>query len=135
MKTGIMHTGDVRKHSFTVQEEDIASFFGNVVHEVCATYTLAREIEYASRLFVLELKEAHEEGIGTELTIAHLSPAFPGELVTIVATLQKLTHEDVVCSYEAFAGERLVARGQTGQKVFPREKIRKHFQRIRGEDQ
>lgn len=118
-----------------VSEDDLAAFHGTVVHPVCGTFTLAREIEYASRLFVLDLKENDEEGIGTELSITHLGPAFPGEKVSIVATLEKLTEEDVICSYTAKVGERLVARGTTGQKVFLKEKIKRHFLRISDNDQ
>ncbi len=135
MKTHLCNVSDIREHSFVVASEDVAAFQGKVVHPVCATFTLAREIEYASRIFVLEMKEDNEEGIGTELSITHLGPAFPGEEVSIVATLDQLTHEDVICSFVARVGERLVARGTTGQKVFLKEKIKRHFSRISAGDQ
>ncbi len=134
MKDGLIAVGETRQHTFVVRPEDVASFQGETVHDVCATYTLAREIEYASRLFVLELKEEQEEGIGTELTVRHISPAFPGETVTIVATLDTLTDRDVICSYVARVGDRVVARGTTGQKVLPRERIRALFEHTRKGD-
>ena len=40
-----------------------------LVHTVLSTFALGRELEWAARLFVLEMKSVDEEGIGTELFI------------------------------------------------------------------
>ena len=50
-------------------------FSGKVVHPVCATFALARDIEWTTRQFVLQMRDDDEEGIGTMLTIDHRSPA------------------------------------------------------------
>jgi fluoroacetyl-CoA thioesterase len=74
----IFKPGDKKRLAYRVKREDVAAFQGEVVHPVCSTFTLAREVEWATRQFVLEMREPHEEGIGTQLVIDHKSPAFVG---------------------------------------------------------
>ena len=81
----IFKPGDKKQTRYRVQETDVASFLGEVVHPVCATYTLAMEIEWATRQFVLEMSEEDEDGIGTSLTIDHRSPAFVGDEIVFTA--------------------------------------------------
>ena len=108
----------------------MASFQGKVVHPVCATFTLAREIEWATRQFVLEMRDDDEEGIGTSLTIDHRGPAFVGEEIVFTAWVDEIKDYELTCTYEAKVGERLVATGKTGQKILKREKIARLFTKI-----
>lgn len=116
--------GNIREHSYTVKAEDVAAFESGTVHEVCSTFALGREMEWASRLFVLEMREAHEEGIGTHLEIEHLSPALVGDHLRITAEVESLQGNELLCTIQVStkAGRR-VARGRTGQKIIDREKI------------
>ncbi|MGB3179886.1 MAG: hotdog domain-containing protein [Cyclobacteriaceae bacterium] len=123
--------GDTKTYRHVVSDHDTAAFHGRQVHPVCATFALARDIEWASRLFVLEMKEEGEEGIGTMLTVNHSSPAFVGEEVVITATVESQEGNSLVCTYEAKVGERTVATGRTGQKVLPKNKIDALFNKIR----
>ena len=75
----IFKEGDQKVYTKTVTDSDQATFHGEVLHKVCSTFALARDFEWASRLFFLEMKEADEEGVGTFLSIDHKSPAFVGE--------------------------------------------------------
>ncbi|GIV37792.1 MAG: hypothetical protein KatS3mg032_2171 [Cyclobacteriaceae bacterium] len=50
MKTNVQ-PGDVQEYRFTVQPDDVACFNDEVVHPVCSTFTLAREIEWTTRQF------------------------------------------------------------------------------------
>ncbi|MBM3936672.1 MAG: hypothetical protein FJ343_05935 [Sphingomonadales bacterium] len=120
--------GDRLKTSFVVQPEDWASFHGQTVHEVCSTYAMAREAEWVCRQFVLQMREAHEEGIGHGLTIQHRSPALVGQVVGLEATLVAVEGVAVECSWEARVGERLVAYGTCSQTVWPRDKVSAHWQ-------
>ncbi|NNF22173.1 MAG: hypothetical protein HKN67_09535, partial [Saprospiraceae bacterium] len=79
--------GDKRIHSFKVTQDHYPSFQGKIVHKVCSTFVLAREIEWSTRLFVIDMLEESEEGIGTMLKIDHISPAFKGEKVNIESIL------------------------------------------------
>lgn len=123
----IFKQGDSKQTTYHVKEEDVASFQGKVVHSVCATFTLAREIEWATRQFVLEMRDDDEEGIGTSITIDHRGPAFVGEEIIFTAWVYSILGHELICSYEARVGDRLIAVGKTGQKILKREKIQRLF--------
>jgi fluoroacetyl-CoA thioesterase len=125
----IFKTGDQKETRYLVQESDVASFNGEVVHNVCATFTLAREIEWATRQFVLDMREADEEGIGTSLTIDHHGPAFVGDEIIFIAWVEVINGHELICGYEAKVNNRLIASGKTGQKILKRDKIAKIFTR------
>jgi len=122
--------GDHKKHSFKVKAEDAAHFNEQAVHDVCATFTLAREIEWATRLFVLDMLEEGEEGIGTHLNIQHLSPALLGEIIEIEAIFAGFKEREIICDYMAKVGERLIAKGTTGQKILQKKKLDKIFDQL-----
>lgn len=123
--------GEKRIHHFTVTAHDTAQFAGKEVHPVCSTFVLAREAEWSGRLFVLDICTPEEEGIGSSLTINHISPALVGETITITATVIYFMAGELRCEYEAKVGERLVAKGQTGQHILPKSKIAQIFERLR----
>jgi fluoroacetyl-CoA thioesterase len=123
----IFKPGDKKQASYRVKQEDVAAFQGEVVHPVCSTFTLAREIEWATRQFVLEMREQHEEGIGTQLVIDHKSPAFVGDEILFSSTVDSLENHEIICAFEATVNGRIIATGKTGQKILSREKIAKIF--------
>lgn len=123
----VYKTGDTKTYSITVQEKDTATFDSGEVHPVYATFALGRDAEWCCRLFVLDMKEKHEEGIGTFLSIKHQSPAKIGSLVTFTATVESITGNEIICSYEAKVGSRIIASGQQGQKIIAKEKLEKLF--------
>jgi len=124
----VFKVGDCQEYRRVIGPDDVASFQGSVVHSVCATFALARDIEWTSRQFILQMCEIDEEGIGTMLTINHKGPAFVGEELAILARVQQLTGNELICSYEVFVEDRLIATGLTGQKILTREKIGRLFQ-------
>lgn len=120
-------TGDQRHFTRIVREEDCAIFDSGMVHPVYATFALARDAEWCCRLFVLEMKEADEEGIGTLVSVQHLAPAKVGSSVDITATIIKLQDHEIICSFEARLGEQLIATGEAGQKILKKEKLKRLF--------
>ena len=124
----IFKPGDQRSFVKRVAESDCAIFNGELLHPVCATFSLARDFEWSSRLFFLEMKDDDEEGVGTQLSIQHKSPAFVGEEVRFVATVEKIDGQDLFCTIEARVGERLIARGTTGQRMLKKERLKALFQ-------
>ncbi len=112
-----------------VTEADLPSFLEEVVHPVCSTYSLARDFEWSSRLFFLEMQEEGEGGIGTFLSIDHRRPAFVGEEIVFTATVVKIQGNELTCSIEAKVGDRVVATGTTGQKMLTKEKLKEIFRR------
>lgn len=127
----IFNIGDKKKHAFTVTQADVAGFEGKIVHEVCATFTLAQQIEWATRQYVLAMKEEDEEGIGTFLSIDHKAPAFVGDQITIESEIIKLENNELICKYEAKVNDRLVAEGETGQKILKKAHIQSIFNKVK----
>ncbi|WP_375581124.1 hypothetical protein ABWH96_09010 [Marivirga tractuosa] len=123
----IFKIGDKKLHNFKVKAQDVAHFEQQAVHDVCATFTLAREIEWATRLFVLEMLEEGEEGIGTHLNIEHQSPALVGDTVEIEAKYSGIKEREIICDYRAKVENRIVAVGTTGQKILRKEKLARFF--------
>ena len=115
--------GDEKSHLYTVKYQDIAEFQKGVVHEVCATFTLAREIEWSSRLFAIDMKDNDEEGVGTMLEIKHISPAFIDDELSIVAKVDSIVKNELICSIVVKVGDRLIATGRTGQKIVKKSKM------------
>jgi fluoroacetyl-CoA thioesterase len=124
--------GDTKVYLHTVAEDDTARFPTGEVHAVYSTFAIARDAEWAGRLFVLEMKESDEEGIGTAVTISHKSPALIGEIVTITSTLQEVSGNEIITPFEARAGVRLIASGETRQKILKKEKLDRLFAALKG---
>ncbi len=119
--------GDKKTFERTIRPQDTAAFDDGTVHAVYATFALARDAEWCGRLFVLEMKEEDEEGIGTFVNVNHLSPAFAGNTVLFEATIIQLKGNEINCSFTAKVNGRLIAEGSTGQKILKKEKIEKLF--------
>ena len=123
----IFKAGDIKEYTTVVKPQDVARFHESVIHEVCSTFALAREVEWTTRLFVIDMKDADEEGIGTLLEIRHHGPAFVSEDLVITGRYEEMAKGEVLCSFEVRAGARLIATGRTGQKILKVEKIKSIF--------
>lgn len=127
----IFKPGDVKIHRVEVTKADVAAFGGEEVHPVCSTFALAREMEWSSRLFVLEMKEEEEEGIGTQLSIMHRSPALLGEELLVKASLDAVEGNSVSCTISVHVGDRLIAEGTTGQKIVNKDRLKQIFENLK----
>lgn len=130
--------GDRKIYGKIVAREDTAGFFGDkdiegggTIHPFYSTFALARDVEWACRLFVLEMKQEDEEGIGTKINIDHLSPALAGNEVEIIATLTGVNGNSVICSFEVFCGSRLIAKGSQEQKILKKDKVKRLFNSLK----
>ncbi|MFN3940948.1 MAG: thioesterase family protein, partial [Chitinophagales bacterium] len=104
----IFQPGDRKYYERKVLPEDRAHFEeGGTVHQVYATFNLARDAEWSTRLFVLDMKEADEEGIGTFIEVLHVSPALIGQKVHFTAVIDAINGHEILCSFEARVGERI----------------------------
>lgn len=119
----LFQEGDKKYFEKTVTAADLATFPSGEVHPFYSTFALTRDAEWSSRLFVLDIKESDEEGIGTFVEIYHQSPALEGQVVIFEATLTSLEKNNVICDIVAKVGERIIATGKTGQKVIKKEKL------------
>ena len=119
--------GDIKIYEKEVQASETASFEQEEVHPVYSTFALARDAEWACRLFVHEMKEDDEEGIGTMISVYHRSPAKIGSKVTFEATVKSVEGNEIICTYRVKVGDRLIAEGEQGQKILKKEKLSKIF--------
>jgi len=116
-------TGDIKIFETTVTDEKLARFEAGLVHPVYSTFSLAKDAEWACRLFVLAMLDEGEEGIGAFVSVEHISPALLGADVEIIARLDKVDGNRIDCTYEAFCGERLLARGKQSQRIINKAKF------------
>ena len=123
----IFAPGSSMTYTKVVTQQDIAAFESGAVHPVYATFAIARDAEWAGRLFVLEMKDDDEEGIGTSVQIDHHSPALVGETVVYEAIIDELYKNVVGCTFSAYVGHRLIASGRTGQKILKKDKLEQLF--------
>src|SRR5687767_3643026 len=105
--------GDKKTYSRIVSRDDLAGFHGQTVHPVCSTFSLARDIEWTTRQFVLEMRDEDEEGIGTYLSIEHKAPAFEGEEIIFTGYVDQCREHELMCRVEAHVGQRLIAVAKT----------------------
>ncbi len=127
----IFTKGDTKQYSKIVLPTEVAAFESGVVHHVYSSFCLAKDAEWCSRLFVLDMKETHEEGIGTKIHVNHVSPALVGQEVTIITTFDGITDkQEILTSFTAYVGERIIATGVQGQKILPKEKLLQLFKHI-----
>lgn len=127
----IFNIGDQKQFKKTVGRQDIAEFESGAVHEVYGTFALGRDAEWSSRLFVLEMKESDEEGIGTFLNITHKSPALIGQEVEFNAEIIRLEKNIIDCKVIVSVGDRIVAECETGQKIIKKEKLNLLFESLK----
>jgi predicted thioesterase len=116
--------GDQKKYKKTVGPTDVAAFHGVTLHEVCSTFSLARDFEWSSRLFFIDMKEEDEQGVGTFLSIDHKSPAFVGEEIIFIAQVVKIEKNELICSIEAKTAGRLIATGTTAKKMLNKDRMK-----------
>ncbi|TVR77620.1 MAG: hypothetical protein EA412_10720 [Chitinophagaceae bacterium] len=125
--------GDKKTFVKKVKPEDVAAFESGRVHDVYATFALARDAEWCCRLFVIDCKKEDEEGIGTKLNIEHSAPAFIGESVSFTAEVDTIKGNELICTFEAYVGKRLIAKGVQGQKILKKQKINQHFEHLKAQ--
>ncbi len=126
--------GDKRYFVHHVIQEDIATFDVGNVHPVCSTFTLAKYIEWASRLFVIDIKHDDEEGIGTMINIDHISPAFVAQKLHFEATVASISTNELICDVLVTTGDRLIAKAKTGQKLLKKDRINEIFSSLENND-
>ncbi len=121
--------GDVRTFAHKVTSADFARFNGDEVHPLYSTFSLARDAEWTTRQFVLEMRDDDEEGIGTFVHVDHRGPAFEGDVVRFTGVVEEINGNELICTVTAAVDERAVATIRTGQKILKKEKIRKILER------
>lgn len=126
--------GDELEFRKTIQPDEIAQFESGTVHAVYSTFAIARDAEWSGRLFVLQMKEDDEEGIGTFIHVNHRSAAFPGQEVQFISRFERIEENgEIITSFKALQKNRLIAEGQQGQRILPKDKLEAIFRKLQAE--
>ncbi len=131
MKPGF-EPGLVRELAVVVTEDMCPAFGGEVLHRVYSTWSVAHHFELAARKVLVDFLEPHEEGIGSHLSIDHVSPCRVGRSVRVQAALVEVTqdhHPRVICDVRAYDGDRLLASGKQVQVVMDKEHLAHYIER------
>jgi fluoroacetyl-CoA thioesterase len=127
--------GDQVSFTTTVTEDKLARFpeatdhyAGGLIHPVYSTFALARDAEWCGHLFILQMREPHEQGVGSALTVEHLAPALPGSEVVHTTTLVSVEGRRVRSTFEVHCGARLIARGTQEQVIVDRAELARRLQ-------
>jgi predicted thioesterase len=123
--------GNTAEVVITVTEDMCPAFDDVVVHHVYSTWSMAHHMELAARMVLAPHLEDHEEGIGSHLSIDHVSPAPLGHTVRTIATATELHGSTLVCSVIAYDGERIVGRGKQVQRILPRATLHALIERAK----
>ena len=119
-----LKVGDTAEVTAEVTEAMCPAFEGEVVHHVYSTWSMAYHMELAARMVLAPHLEAHEEGIGSHLSIDHLAPTPVGHTVRVVAEATEVDDTTLVCEVTAYDGERLVGQGRQVQRVLPKSTLK-----------
>ncbi len=123
-----LRLGNTAEVTAEVTEDMCPAFDGVVVHRLYSTWSMAHDMELAARKVLAPHLEAHEEGIGSHLSIEHVGPTPVGERVRVVAKAVQLGPTTLVCDLTAYHvradGETIVGRGRQVQRVLPKEKLK-----------
>ncbi len=126
----IYKSGDTKEFKVIVEPKDTASFDSGTVHPIYSTFALGRDAEWCCRLFVLDMKEDDEEGIGTFLSIEHKAPTLIGSTVHFTATVLNMKGNDLICTWEAVVNGSVIAKGAQGQKIMKKDQLEEIFKLI-----
>ncbi len=115
--------GETAEMAFTVTAEMEAAFGGETVHRVLSTWALVHHLEWVSRQLLQPHLDAGEEGAGAGVNVRHLAPAAIGSQVQVRAVARPSRPGQLVTDVEATSAQRVVARGQVFQAIWPKRDL------------
>ncbi|PYZ97870.1 thioesterase [Alteribacter lacisalsi] len=130
MKTG-MELGRKAAIDIHVTEDMYAQFEGKVVHPAYSTVSMVYHMEWCARQIILPYIEDHEEGIGADVKVRHISPVPAGENLVAEATLTELKANKIVCELEVTHHGTLVGKGEVTQFILPRDEVASRIEQAR----
>lgn len=123
MKAGL-HEGYTESLTITVTKDMFAAFNDTVIHPLFSTVSLVYYMELVSRNMLIPFLEDHEEGMGAEVLVKHLSPAKEGTRIMFHALVTEITDRFMCTSIKAMdADKNILAQGTVKQAVLPKKII------------
>lgn len=129
MKAGLK-AGQAAELEITVNQDMLASFGGQMVHELYASSALVHHMEWVARRTILPYLEKHEEGMGCHLNVEHKSPTLPGMKVHLKAIVTSINGNKVECTVEAFNANGQIARGTIMQSIVEKSWLKKKLEEM-----
>jgi len=123
--------GAIKTYQAQVTKEKFASFYSGLIHPVLSTFWVAKEAEWVCRLFVLDMLEPGEEGIGGMVSVFHKSPAIEGSEVLYTATLVEVHKNKITCQWKAEVDGRLIAEGEQVQKIIDKKSFDEYLESLK----
>lgn len=121
--------GNTAELTVEITDDMCPAFNGIVVHRVYSTWSMAHHMELAARMVLAPHLEDHEEGIGSHLSIDHVSPAPLGHVVRVTASAIELGPTTLICECIAYDGARIVGKGKQIQRILPKSKLQSLIER------
>ncbi len=109
-----------------VVTEDMTVDFAEMgrVHQVYATYTMAKHFEEAGRKLLVPHLEPGEAGIGASVSVEHRAPSWIGDRIRVTARCVEVRDGRLTCECRATDSYgRDLGRGTTVQAVLPAEVV------------
>ncbi len=90
------------------------------VHQVYATYTMAKHFEEAGRKLLLAHIQPGDAGIGRSVSVEHLGPSWVGDTIRVTARCVEVQGNRLICECRATDAQgRQLGRGTTVQVILP----------------
>mgnify|MGYP001272777749 CR=1 FL=1 len=118
LKTGIKGQAQVK-----VVEENTAKIMKSGALPVFATPAMVALMEEASCMALKDYLEEGEGTVGIKLDISHIAPTALDDVVTAIATLDKIDGKKLDFSVKVFHGETLVGEGEHSRFIVNEEKF------------
>ena len=118
LKTGIKGQAQVK-----VVEENTAKIMKSGTLPVFATPAMVALMEEASCMALKDYLEEGEGTVGIKLDISHIAPTALDDVVTAIATLDKIDGKKLDFSVKVFHGETLVGEGEHSRFIVNEEKF------------
>lgn len=129
MKPGLKE-GDTAELEITVDKSMVASFGGQIVHDLYSTSNLINHMEWAARKLITPYLEDHEEGMGCHISVSHRSLTLLSMKVTIRATVTDIHDNKIECQVEAFNSRAKIARGTIVQAIVHKQWLEKKMKEV-----
>jgi predicted thioesterase len=117
------------KKEILVEDEDLASFLGNIDAEVLATPRLISLLEEAARTATEEGLPEGSMTVGTLVKVRHLAATPPGLRVRAEASLKKIDGRRLVFDVIAYDDFEKIAEGEHERFIVSTEQFLKRVQK------
>ncbi len=122
--------GVTKNTEVIVSDTMVATLGGRVIHPLLSSCALIQEMEWASRLTIIDYLDNEEDAMGTKIVLNHRKPTPVGMKIKICATIIEIEGEKINCKVEAFSDFGLIADGCVEQTVVKKNWLEAKIQKL-----